>query len=96
MFIESSALEQVVATHPNMATERAGVISSQDRPVEVYSKEVLSTRCYTRAFCAGPRNFETWSSVADAPEMSPLSPNYHTNRRPFQLSTDLTCIAALK
>ncbi|GFY20558.1 hypothetical protein TNCV_211901 [Trichonephila clavipes] len=29
------------------------------------------------------------------PELAPLSPNYHTNERTFQLSIDLTCIAAL-
>ncbi|GFX18041.1 hypothetical protein TNCV_1577201 [Trichonephila clavipes] len=28
-------------------------------------------------------------------ELAPPSRNYHTNRRKFQLSTDLTCIAAL-
>ncbi|GFW01545.1 hypothetical protein TNCV_5137281 [Trichonephila clavipes] len=29
------------------------------------------------------------------PELASPSPNYHTNERTFQLSTDLTCIAAL-
>ncbi|GFU97350.1 hypothetical protein TNCV_3889651 [Trichonephila clavipes] len=29
------------------------------------------------------------------PELAPSSPNYHTNERTFQLSIDLTCIAAL-
>ncbi|GFS82099.1 transposase, partial [Trichonephila clavipes] len=29
------------------------------------------------------------------PELAPPSPNYHTNGKTFQLSTDLTCIAAL-
>ncbi|GFX47481.1 uncharacterized protein TNCV_618401 [Trichonephila clavipes] len=29
------------------------------------------------------------------PELAPLSPNYHTNGKTFQLSTDLTCVAAL-
>ncbi|GFX63932.1 hypothetical protein TNCV_41081 [Trichonephila clavipes] len=29
------------------------------------------------------------------PELAHLSPNYHTNGRTFQLSTDLTCISAL-
>ncbi|GFU31714.1 hypothetical protein TNCV_1175961 [Trichonephila clavipes] len=29
------------------------------------------------------------------PELAPPSPNYHTNGRMFELSTDLTCIAAL-
>ncbi|GFY27044.1 hypothetical protein TNCV_2066651 [Trichonephila clavipes] len=33
----------------------------------------------------------TWTT----PELAPPSPNYHTNGRTFQLSTDLTCIAAL-
>ncbi|GFX11409.1 hypothetical protein TNCV_2804701 [Trichonephila clavipes] len=26
-------------------------------------------------------------------ELAPLSPNYHTNGKTFELSTDLTCIA---
>ncbi|GFX56226.1 hypothetical protein TNCV_1631551 [Trichonephila clavipes] len=47
---------------------------------------------YTRAFGDGQRNFEPWS----APELAPPPPNYHTNGRKFQLSTDLTCIAALQ
>ncbi|GFT77270.1 hypothetical protein TNCV_3165661 [Trichonephila clavipes] len=29
------------------------------------------------------------------PELAQPSPNYHTNERTFQLSIDLTCIAAL-
>ncbi|GFW40840.1 hypothetical protein TNCV_4368881 [Trichonephila clavipes] len=33
----------------------------------------------------------TWTT----PELAPSSPNYHTSGRSFQLSTDLTCIAAL-
>ncbi|GFU78020.1 hypothetical protein TNCV_4854981 [Trichonephila clavipes] len=33
----------------------------------------------------------TWTT----PELAPPSPNYHTNGKMFQLSTDLTCIAAL-
>ncbi|GFY28979.1 hypothetical protein TNCV_4721071 [Trichonephila clavipes] len=33
----------------------------------------------------------TWTT----PELAPPSPNYHTNGSTFQLSTDLTCIAAL-
>ncbi|GFW77233.1 hypothetical protein TNCV_2726631 [Trichonephila clavipes] len=33
----------------------------------------------------------TWTT----PELASPSPNYHTNGRTFQLSTDLTCIAAL-
>ncbi|GFX20871.1 hypothetical protein TNCV_79261 [Trichonephila clavipes] len=33
----------------------------------------------------------TWTT----PELAPPSPNYHTNGRTFQLSTDLTYIAAL-
>ncbi|GFT23430.1 hypothetical protein TNCV_2016871 [Trichonephila clavipes] len=42
------------------------------------------------AFGDGLRNFEPWSSDVDD-----TSPNYHTNGRAFQLSTDLTSIAAL-
>ncbi|GFW97180.1 hypothetical protein TNCV_631851 [Trichonephila clavipes] len=33
----------------------------------------------------------TWTT----PKLAPTSPNYHTNGRSFQLSTDLTCIVAL-
>ncbi|GFU70237.1 hypothetical protein TNCV_903791 [Trichonephila clavipes] len=33
----------------------------------------------------------TWTT----PELAPASPIYHTNGRTFQLSIDLTCIAAL-
>ncbi|GFV67558.1 hypothetical protein TNCV_4622381 [Trichonephila clavipes] len=33
----------------------------------------------------------TWTT----PELAPSSPNYHTNWRTFELSTDLTCNAAL-
>ncbi|GFW01441.1 transposase [Trichonephila clavipes] len=51
---------------------------------------------YTRAFSDGPRHFETWSSAEETtPELEPPSPNYHTNRRTFELSTDLKCIAPL-
>ncbi|GFT74214.1 hypothetical protein TNCV_4081351 [Trichonephila clavipes] len=35
VFIESSALEQVVIIHPGIATKRLGLISSQTKPVEV-------------------------------------------------------------
>ncbi|GFW82354.1 hypothetical protein TNCV_3818351 [Trichonephila clavipes] len=50
---------------------------------------------YTRAFGDRPRNFEPWSSDEDDTRAGTPSPNYHTNGRRFQLSTDLTCIAAL-
>ncbi|GFW04846.1 hypothetical protein TNCV_4880811 [Trichonephila clavipes] len=39
--IKSSTLEQVVAIHSGMATERAGLVSSQAKPVEVYSQTVV-------------------------------------------------------
>ncbi|GFW18590.1 hypothetical protein TNCV_1222511 [Trichonephila clavipes] len=42
VFTKSSALEQVVAIHPGMATERVGIIKSQAKPVEVYTQEVMS------------------------------------------------------
>ncbi|GFU13900.1 uncharacterized protein TNCV_940761 [Trichonephila clavipes] len=42
VFIESSALEQVVAIHSGMAVECAGLVSSQVKPVEVYSQNVMS------------------------------------------------------
>ncbi|GFW97833.1 hypothetical protein TNCV_1425961 [Trichonephila clavipes] len=38
VFIESRALEQVVAIHSGMTTEWVGLISSQAKPVEVTSK----------------------------------------------------------
>ncbi|GFW07283.1 hypothetical protein TNCV_3694751 [Trichonephila clavipes] len=50
---------------------------------------------YRRAFGDGPRNFESWLSDVDDTRAASPSPNYHTNGRAFQLSTDLTCIAAL-
>ncbi|GFW38107.1 hypothetical protein TNCV_835461 [Trichonephila clavipes] len=42
VFVESSALEQVVAIHSGMAAEWAGLVSSQAKPVEVYSQKVMS------------------------------------------------------
>ncbi|GFV24521.1 hypothetical protein TNCV_814051 [Trichonephila clavipes] len=55
------------------------------------------SRCsgYTRAFGDGPRNCEPWSSDEDDTGAGTLSPNYHTNGRTFELSTDLTYIAPL-
>ncbi|GFU68267.1 hypothetical protein TNCV_833941, partial [Trichonephila clavipes] len=50
---------------------------------------------YTRAFSDGPRNFEAWSNDEGDICVGTPSPNYHTNERAFQLSIDLTCIAAL-
>ncbi|GFV63681.1 hypothetical protein TNCV_1962271 [Trichonephila clavipes] len=49
---------------------------------------------YMRAFGNGPRDFEPWSSNRTL-ELAPSSPNYHTNGRVFELSTDLTCISHL-
>ncbi|GFV82616.1 hypothetical protein TNCV_1618451 [Trichonephila clavipes] len=40
LFIESSALVQVVAIHSGMAVERAGLLSRQAQPEEVYSQNV--------------------------------------------------------
>ncbi|GFW61339.1 uncharacterized protein TNCV_4136571 [Trichonephila clavipes] len=40
--IESSALEQVVAIHSGMDAEWVGLVSSQVKPVEVYSLKVIS------------------------------------------------------
>ncbi|GFX27091.1 hypothetical protein TNCV_439971 [Trichonephila clavipes] len=46
---------------------------------------------YTRAFGDESHDFEPWPQVTwTTPELAP-----HTNGRTFQLSTDLTCIAAL-
>ncbi|GFS78736.1 uncharacterized protein TNCV_3149021 [Trichonephila clavipes] len=42
VLIESSALEQVVAIHSDMATEWSGLVSSQAKPVDVYCQEVMS------------------------------------------------------
>ncbi|GFV65419.1 hypothetical protein TNCV_4948701 [Trichonephila clavipes] len=39
VFIESSAFNQVFAVHSGMATECAGLVSSQAKPVETYSSE---------------------------------------------------------
>ncbi|GFY07168.1 hypothetical protein TNCV_277151 [Trichonephila clavipes] len=36
VFIESSALEQMIAIHPGMAAERAGFVSRQAKPEEIY------------------------------------------------------------
>ncbi|GFY08832.1 hypothetical protein TNCV_4660251 [Trichonephila clavipes] len=41
-FIEFSTLEQVVAIHSGMTVGRAGLVSSQAKPVKVYSPKVLS------------------------------------------------------
>ncbi|GFX48803.1 uncharacterized protein TNCV_3479871 [Trichonephila clavipes] len=38
VFVESSALEQVVAIHSGMATKWTGLVSSHAKPVEVYSQ----------------------------------------------------------
>ncbi|GFV86672.1 hypothetical protein TNCV_4185251 [Trichonephila clavipes] len=50
---------------------------------------------YMRAFGDGLRNFEPWPSDENDSRAGTPSPNYHTNGRMFQLSTDLTCIAAV-
>ncbi|GFW54531.1 hypothetical protein TNCV_2232051 [Trichonephila clavipes] len=42
VFRESSALEQVVAIHPDMASERTDLVSSQAKPVEVFSQNFMS------------------------------------------------------
>ncbi|GFV84954.1 hypothetical protein TNCV_3892921 [Trichonephila clavipes] len=48
-------------------------------------------------FGDGPRNFEPWSSDLTTPELAPPNQYYTPQQRErrFQLSTDLTCIAAL-
>ncbi|GFU91825.1 hypothetical protein TNCV_3192121 [Trichonephila clavipes] len=46
-------------------------------------------------FSDEPRNFELWSGDEDDTRGGTPSPNYHTNRRMFELSTDLTCITPL-
>ncbi|GFW36993.1 hypothetical protein TNCV_5018911 [Trichonephila clavipes] len=42
VFIESSALKHVVTIHSGMASERAHLISSQAKPMEVYVQIVMS------------------------------------------------------
>ncbi|GFV21787.1 hypothetical protein TNCV_2689201, partial [Trichonephila clavipes] len=51
---------------------------------------------YTRAFGDGPRNFEPFM-VSDVDDTRAGTPNStpQIQRETFQLSTDLTCIAAL-
>ncbi|GFU36661.1 hypothetical protein TNCV_3311561 [Trichonephila clavipes] len=41
VFIEFSALEQVVAIHPGIAAERSGLVSSQVIAVELYSPKKI-------------------------------------------------------
>ncbi|GFU45990.1 uncharacterized protein TNCV_5102781 [Trichonephila clavipes] len=42
LFIEYIALEQAVVIHPGMTKERACLVSSQTKPVDVYTQEVTS------------------------------------------------------
>ncbi|GFV23487.1 hypothetical protein TNCV_4781981 [Trichonephila clavipes] len=51
--------------------------------------------CFTKAFGNGPLILNHGQVTWMTPELAPPSPNYHTNGRTFQLSTDLTRIAAL-
>ncbi|GFT17399.1 histone-lysine N-methyltransferase SETMAR [Trichonephila clavipes] len=65
--------------------------------VERYDKCLNKYGNYTRAFGDGPRHFETWSSDEDdtsagAPPLLTTAPQHG---RTFELSTDLTCFAAL-
>ncbi|GFX62208.1 hypothetical protein TNCV_3305821 [Trichonephila clavipes] len=60
--------------------------------------QMLSKRpcCATRGLLATDHVILNHGQVTwTTPELAPPSPNYHTNWRTFQLSTDLTCIAAL-
>ncbi|GFV47423.1 hypothetical protein TNCV_4830791 [Trichonephila clavipes] len=57
--------------------------------------QVVKKASYSRAFGDVPRNFEPWLSDEDEHELAPPSPNYHTNGRTFELSTNLMCIATL-
>ncbi|GFW97472.1 hypothetical protein TNCV_4991481 [Trichonephila clavipes] len=51
---------------------------------------------YTRAFVVSDHVILNHGQVMwTTPGLAPPSPNYHTNGRTFQLSTDLACIAAL-
>ncbi|GFU36319.1 uncharacterized protein TNCV_559541 [Trichonephila clavipes] len=42
VFIESSALEQVVVIHSEMDAEWAGLVSSQAKLVDIFSQKVMS------------------------------------------------------
>ncbi|GFX29357.1 hypothetical protein TNCV_3218911 [Trichonephila clavipes] len=53
----------------------------------ILKKELLPSDL--RTFGDEPRNFESWSSD----ESAPSSPNYYTNERTFELTTNLTRIA---
>ncbi|GFT24830.1 hypothetical protein TNCV_3021221 [Trichonephila clavipes] len=51
---------------------------------------------YPRVFSDEPRSFELWlSDVDDIRAGTPSPLPHHTNRRTFELSIDLTCIAPL-
>ncbi|GFT98998.1 hypothetical protein TNCV_3793801 [Trichonephila clavipes] len=81
--------------------ERKGTIEGFEWCCRVQSKEnphfvSRSVRKATRGLLATDHVIlkpgqVTWMT----PELAPTSPNYHINGRKFQLSTDLTCIAAL-
>ncbi|GFS74285.1 hypothetical protein TNCV_3279781 [Trichonephila clavipes] len=48
-----------------------------------------------RDFGDRPRMWNHGQVTRKAPELATASPNYHTNGRMFELSTDLMCIASL-
>ncbi|GFU96221.1 hypothetical protein TNCV_855941 [Trichonephila clavipes] len=50
---------------------------------------------YTRAFGYGSHKLNQGQVTRTTVQLAPPSPNYHTIRRTFELSTDLTCIAPL-
>ncbi|GFV19423.1 transposable element Tc3 transposase [Trichonephila clavipes] len=60
VFIESSALEQVVAIHPGMAAERAGLVISQAMPTEGCGRPVVKVSDHDRhVMCSSPVPLKT-------------------------------------
>ncbi|GFY33169.1 hypothetical protein TNCV_1240201 [Trichonephila clavipes] len=75
-----------IATKPAWAVGRLVARASDSRPEGLATRELLVTD-----YVILNHGRVTWT----APELAPPSPNYHTNGRTFQLSTDLAYIAAL-
>ncbi|GFV78960.1 uncharacterized protein TNCV_4347191 [Trichonephila clavipes] len=86
-----------VANGTKCSTKYAGLsndVLNKIKPVylELCDKQILTARgLLTTDHVILNHGQMTWMT----PELAPLSPNYHTNGRTFELSTDLTCIAAL-